>query len=330
MKGSKLIINFVIPEGRKYKSYSLFNGDIDNEWWLFNCGEWAWIVQTYHRLIKYSIEGLSVSSSAKPVSDSINVIFSDDYLNLKNKADYYCAVVILDRFVFYPGNLSIVQNKEHSLPFRFKYVTHWSQAGLVPKDNTIKNKVIKIGFFGLPANSIDLLELANDIENKDVELIIAGPKSWNDYSEIDIAIGIRCFSGKRYNQKPPTKLLNAWRAGVPFIGGVDSAYSQVGENKKNYIRVNNRVELVEAIDVIINDSVFSKNLIDNGFDEFKKYSNKNIEKEWLDLLFNEEVNFNNWKRKSNFQRNTLTYFSFLYYNYLRFIRRVKLMLGLYN
>ncbi|ANS84198.1 hypothetical protein VSVS12_00381 [Vibrio scophthalmi] len=331
MSKIKYSINFVIPSDGKYENYKSFRGDIDKEWELFNCGEWAWIIQTYHRLIQCQNSHFTITKSEKPDINAVNIIFSDDYIKLSNKKNFYCAVIVQDRFVFYPGDLTIVQNRAHRLFFDYQYMTLWSQAGLIKKQNKLSSDdKIRIGFFGLPENSIDLVKIVDEIGHSNLEVAVASQSSWNDYSKIDIAVGIRDFSGKSHIQKPPTKLLNAWNAGVPFIGGADSAYSQVGEHLKNYICVTNKDELTSAINFIVESPRVSTQLIENGSKEFEKYSNRSLESEWVKLLNSEIVKFKKWKRKPYFRRYVSNRVRSFFYNYLRVKRRVNMLMGRYK
>lgn len=314
--------NFVIPLNGKYSNHSEFKGDIDKEWWYFNNGQWAWIIQTYHRLKNDPRISNLITYSNETKVECINIIFSDDYIVLKEKHKYYCMVILQDRRVFFPGNFNITQNKNHLIPFSYQCITLWSQAGLIekmPKD--IDEDNINIGFFGLDANSekIDVI-LHNGIKDKKINFLSFGPNNWNDYSNVDVVIAIRDFKQHRHIQKPPTKLLNAWKGKVPFIGGSDTAYSDLGINGINYLRVETPDELITQLKELIGNSEFRNKLIKNGEIAFQSYTNDKISEEWISCL--NQQNYNEWQKKWNIIKKANVLKSYIYYNFLRLKRRI--------
>jgi hypothetical protein len=64
---------------------------------------------------------------------------------------------------------------------------------------------------------------------------------------VDIVIAIRDFSRARHLSKPATKLYNAWLAGVPLIGGSDSAFSAEGNPGTDYLVARSPGELLWQI-----------------------------------------------------------------------------------
>ncbi len=321
-------INFVIPNKGNYENYySDFDGDIDNNWRFFINGEWAWIIQTYHRLIDY---GVMVQHQESPLEECINVIFANDYVELKNKNEFYCIVITLDRVVFFPGDLNVIQNKSQKIPFRKKYIPHWSQCGIIPSSDTIpKNDRFKIGFFGLPTNSINLISTLTEEFSDEAEMFTFGPDNWNDYSHVDLAVGIRDFKGKHIH-KPPTKLLNAWKAGVPFIGGGDSAYEQVGTNGFDYIRVQSKKELKEKIRYLMNSKEARHLLSMRGKESFSQYSDRSLVFEWEKLLFAEREKFQIWSKSSLVTKSVHVELRRVFFNYLRIKRRLLMAIGKYK
>lgn len=323
-------INFVIPKTGKYSNYSLFQGDLNKQWQLISNGQWAWIIQTFHRLNECPLSDLTITSSERALEEHINVIFVDDYLDLASKFKYYCIVIILDRYVYFPGDLNVVQNKSHKLPFFSKYIPHWSQAGLIPKNGrvfTSKNK-INIGFFGLVENSANLNSALEDRYANRVKVNMAGPNNWNDYSTTDLVIAIRGFDKCTHNQKPPTKLFNAWAAGVPFIGGADSAYEQVGVDGINYLKATTEMELFKCIDLLIESPELRQKLIENGRLAFENYNNKKITSCWNGLLSNVD-DYDNWKKRSLIARKINIALRAGYYNWLRIKRKILIVISRY-
>jgi hypothetical protein len=326
-------VNFVIPKSGKYAEYISFSGDIDENWALFNNGQWAWIIQTYHRMLEFGVncKSLNFITTPTPCKDSINVIYTDDYNRLDNKHNYYCIVIVLDRKVFFPGNTNVIQNKNSVRFVNTEYKTHWSQAGLITRNNNIiKHEILNVGFFGIPNNTVDLAKIIKSAFGGKVKYHEMGPERWNDYSNIDVAIAIRSYDKKTYNNKPPTKLINAWKAGVLFIGGNDSAYDQTGENGVNYLKVSSEKELIINLKYIVENIKFRNDIINNGHNKYlTNYTNEMISNEWI-LFFESQVAlYLSWKQKPHickmFETNVNRFFCF----YLKLLRRFKIAMKIY-
>jgi hypothetical protein len=114
-----------------------------------------------------------------------------------------------------------------------------------------------------------------------IEFVVLPPEACYDLSEIDVLIGIRSFSKFPYDTKPASKLVNAWHAGIPFIGGFDSAFEQMGKPGKDYIQVSSIEEVQDAVLKLKNDPPFYQSIIEEGNAKAKRY--------------NDDVTFNRWE-----------------------------------
>ena len=124
----------------------------------------------------------------------------------------------------------ILQNAKHAarLP-RSTYLPHWPQPGLITRKRERGDRFENVYFFGDPPNLAPELRdpsFSDSLrERLGLNLVIAGSDRWHDYSEADCVIAIRELGTSGFLGKPATKLYNAWMAGVPFIGGGDSAFA---------------------------------------------------------------------------------------------------------
>lgn len=133
-------------------------------------------------------------------------------------------------------------------------------------------------------NNIDPSRLVQDGENLGCRFVFKGEGQWQDMHDIDVLLGIRSFSKKRYDSKPPTKLFNAWHSGIPFIGGYDSAYVQVGVPGDNYLRVSSYDELIAAILELKNNIHLYRQLVENGRVAATAYTPESITDMWIHFL----------------------------------------------
>lgn len=172
----------------------------------------------------------------------------------------------------------------------------WPQPGLIPRDNARGCSVKTIGYFGREINYYSrifhkpsgffkvrdaVLRVANTLG---LLLIERGPNNWNDFHDIDIVIGIRSFDTNNYDTKPPSKLINSWLAGIPFIGGYDSAFCQIGSPGKDFIRVTNEKELLYNLDLLSRDPIYYDNFVSRGKLMSEKFTRQSIIDRWVEVV----------------------------------------------
>lgn len=150
-------------------------------------------------------------------------------------------VAVAADFLPHPGaQVQILQNAAHvrRLPGTI-FMPHWPQPNLVPR-NPLRGPVVETAaFFGDPSNlapEIASGEFSARLERETgVHLEMRGADRWHDFSDVDVVLAIRNFSRAAHLGKPATKLYNAWLAGVPLIGGHDSAFAAEGNPGTDYL-----------------------------------------------------------------------------------------------
>lgn len=130
-----------------------------------------------------------------------------------------------------------------------------------------------------------------------------GSNQWHDYSNVDAVIAIRDFSRSRQLHKPATKLYNAWLAGVPFIGGNDSAYRSDGRPGIDYLVAQSPKQVLEHLRKLKEDTVFRTHLIQNGIESGKKLCRSATLERWKSLIQETLPTLAfQWQKKSPSQR----------------------------
>lgn len=318
-----------MSERPEFQGWDAVIHDVHAHWQKFVRSEWAWLVQTFYELEK---AGLSVTASAKPQVSKINVIHADDYLVLEDKVDFFAAVVIADRRVYFPGNCLLVQNREQLVGAASYCIPHWNQPGLIPRagEKASPDDTFHIAFAGIPANTVRLEELlARENFDRPVRFSALAPDKWNDFSHIDALVAVRDFEGKRHPEKPPTKLFNAWCAGVPFIGGMDSAYEQVGRPGVNYLQVSTWQQLVEAIAKLQDQAVW-ESLVHEGAKASESYGRDNIRDTWIEVLSGPiQQQFYDWENSSQRRKKVSVWVHWFRFNTMRIRRRYLMWRGQY-
>ena len=133
-----------------------------------------------------------------------------------------------------------------------------------------------------------------------MKFIVRGPNNWNDYSDIDVVVAVRDFRPtKKYENKPPSKLFNAWLANSVFIGGGDSAYRQVGAPGEDYLVAQKEEDLKRHLVRLREDPKYGVALIERGWERVKGVgSRESTSRRWQDVL-NTEIRgaYEDWRRQ---------------------------------
>jgi hypothetical protein len=210
------------------------------------CMMHAWVWPLYCRLRD---RNLSVSFSYSLLPDAVNFIHGEVaryQLSATDLRRHYIVGIRADFRPFPFSNIEVVQNKL-SVKGRAFYMPHFSQPGLLPR-GAKRNVVENVCFSGQIENfDVDVQRFEHDLAKLGCRFVYRKVGEWQDMEDIDVLLGFRSLSRENYNTKPPTKLFNAWLAGIPFIGGFDSACEQVGTPGKDYIQVYTYEELIRMI-----------------------------------------------------------------------------------
>ena len=250
---------------------------------VFTRGDLNWCLQTYFILSRQNKIALKCTNTL--CDDSINIVHSDQLLKLKGNPSQFLVCVRAD----YPkrrwAHYHIVQNQKQ-LGSDTSYVPHWVQPGLIKRDEN-RQGVKRVAYAGeiLNGNLAGSVKTWEDLFSPhDIEFVTLAGGSWHDLKDIDVLIGIRSFNSQTYDSKPPTKLFSAWHANIPFIGGHDSAFLQVGTPGIDYLLASTPEEAVNAVLKLRDNKDLYISLIENSKEKVEKYNENSIAKEWLEIL----------------------------------------------
>lgn len=210
-------------------------------------GRSAWIFQSWTRLRQ---AGLALPLSPDLPDAGLAVLHSDDFAQFDRRrlpASLWTVVCRADRPPVWRADFEIVQNPRQADNRRTFYVHHWPQPGLLPRDPARGAALRNVAYFGMfkqlpPA--LQSPEWAQQLRTRGLNWLTPGgdtptaPLDQNrihDYSTIDVVIALRDPRRTVADHKPPTKLLNAWLAGVPAIVGPESAYRALRTDALDFI-----------------------------------------------------------------------------------------------
>jgi hypothetical protein len=275
----------------------------------------GWCLQSYS--ILSARKNLSLTCSNKLIRDAINIVHSAQLAELNAKAYHFIVCVQAD-FPARPwSHYHLVQNKTQLRRNTF-FLPLWIQPGLIQRDNS-RNSVQTVAYTGIVYNgNMAATEklwkeyfLPYGIE---FNTLVTG--AWNDLHNVDVLIGIRSFDSKTYNRKPVSKLLNAWHAQIPFIGGYDSAYRQIGIPGQDYLIAKTMKEAVAAVLRLRDDKELYAKLVANGRNRAMDFTNERIAEQWEQALKGPV-----YKRYENWKKRTL--YELIMFNLLRALPLIK-------
>ena len=261
-----------------------------------------WLIQTYLRLRD---KGLNVHLSNEMPDNGILVAHADNVSlkflskNFRSLNPQLLIVTIrADRLEWRPliSDVELLQNGKYANNYDSFFIPYWPQIGLIPRDESrdteIRNIVFKGGFGSLNADFLkedwqNYLKTRNlnfimntEAENKDYP-------NWFDYSYADIVLAVRpqFGDGGFRCDKPASKLVNSWHAGVPAILGAEYAFRELKKSELDFIEVTNVSEAIDAVEFLINNPAVYKKMIANGLNRAQQFSSEKLTELWADILF---------------------------------------------
>ncbi|RLA19215.1 MAG: hypothetical protein DRQ56_05885 [Gammaproteobacteria bacterium] len=285
--------NFIIPESSGYSIAQLEIGECVDLDHIYSLGEFIWALQSY---LVLKANGLAATLSFDLDPLAINLAHGNVLRALQKRSDCFCVSLQADFPHFALAQHHIVQNQEQ-VAANASYVPHWPQPGQVPRDPS-RTGVRRVAYQGARVFSdLDEYRLNSDLKKHGITFEILDEKKWANLSEVDVLVGVRNFGRKHYRRKPPTKLFNAWHAGIPFIGGWDSAYSQIGVPQEDYLQVVTYEELLDCIVRLKDDPDLYKKLVAAGRKKAFSYTSEAVVQRWKYLLDSEIVaRYDEWEK----------------------------------
>ncbi len=274
----------------------------DEYWYGFQHGLYCWILMTYLRLRD---SGLDCRLVEKIPEEGIIVCFGPTLPRGFKPGAKQLIVSIKSDTIEHPyAQIHIVQNpldplfQRERIHWSPQFVPLWPQTGLIGRAADRGDRFENAAFFGHTKREIakELLsqEWASEIEKLGMKWTIQDANEWNDYSGVDVVIGIRRFGDKPFYHKPFSKLINAWRAGVPAILSADSAYSLLKRSDLDYLEARSQGALIEALRRLQRDPALRQAMIDNGLMRARELQVEDVARRWRYVLT--EVAVEEWQR----------------------------------
>ena len=295
-------IYFYIPSDQWPSS---FPEDVEGYWqWqnategTYRSGKYNWTLQTYLQLKSFGSPCLLTASMP---AEGI-VISHRNFLpfGLKPGPKLLLVCIQADRPRHPYAQIHIVQNPEDAgrsfsiLRDPFKqfsekyYIPYWPQPEIKARDPKRGDRFENVGYFGLTYNlAAELREAVwqDQLKSLGLSWYIPSREKWDDYREVDVIVSVRSFSYQgAFLKKPPSKLVNAWHAGVPAILGYESAFRAQRKSNLDYIEVRSPDEVITALKRLKEDQALRQAMVENGYKRAQETNPSQIGKRWKSFL----------------------------------------------
>ena len=249
-------------------------------------GVYAWIVQTFQWLQR---AGFPCELTSEIPTDGIFVAHRKSVPRGFIAPPGVLFVCLRADATFHPyAHLHVVLNRRTlGRWYPSFYMPHWPQPGLLPRDPARGDRWENAAFFGDPASfTSEMTGAAWEETLRELELRwhFVPPEKWHDFREVDVIVAARSFDNHRHENKPPTKLFNAWRAGVPAVLGRESAFQQERRSDLDYLEVHSFGEVIEALRRLKNDPELRRAMAANGLERGKESDPERTTKRWQEFF----------------------------------------------
>jgi hypothetical protein len=247
----------------------------------------CWIYQTWLALAE---SGFPVNlTHSVPSEGTLVALTSSLAADFRPGERVFLIGVVADYLADARAHLHLVQNKAHARRLRnAAFMPLWPHPNLLPRDPARRDRFENVCFFGEKSNLAPELadtrwgtRLRNELG---VDFVICGADRWHDYRAADCVVAVRGFGRSTYVHKPATKLYNAWLAGVPFIGGMDSAYAADGVPGRDFLQAATPDEVFECLRCLQKDPALRKQLVSAGRISGRAFSFDATLERWKRLL----------------------------------------------
>ncbi|MBV9837829.1 MAG: hypothetical protein JO156_06905 [Solirubrobacterales bacterium] len=187
------------------------------------------------------------------------------------------------------------------------YMPYWTQPGLLPRNPDRGEEFVNVAFFGNPGESdpslVDPAWVAR-MGRMGFRFQINQVARWHDYRDVDAVLAVRGFDYQgEWFWKPPTKLFNAWLAGVPAVLGRESAYRAERESELDYIEVRSRAEVEAALMALREKPELRAAIVAQGQQRAQRVNAEAITACWRQFLEHQAYPaYERWRRSSTFAR----------------------------
>jgi hypothetical protein len=262
----------------------------------FAASEDAWVTQTFLRLRR---AGHPVRACDGSTLDGIDLLVvhprhGREALAARRRRRIAVVVTIADKTYGALGADYLVVQNAQELTQRAVAIPHWPQSGLHPRSPD-RVGITRAAYKGRvetlhpdlvdPAWAAELarLGISWSIDDRDLSPE-AALDVWSDYRHTDVVVALRPPGRDERKAKPISKLVNAWRAGVPAILGVEPQYREVRRSDLDYIEVDDAPAALAALATLRDDPDLCARMVAHGSRRAAEFGFEAVTDRWVEAL----------------------------------------------
>lgn len=298
----------------------------------FKSGLDCWILKTYHML--RNLEKAGPIEITDRIHDSGIFIFHRGFfpsgLRPSLKQYFVCVQADYGRYRF--AQYHIHQNPNGPRNFRFSkrsffedslftfvrnhFIPHWNQENIIKRKRERGLVFENICFMGLEKNLPPQFlapSFSEKLKSMGLSLQVnTDPRLWNDYSHADCVISVRDLNSKPHYNKPSSKVVNSFLAGVPVISGSESSAIYLKEKLNAPVEiVKSEDEFIQAVLKIKSNYRHYLNAVEQTDRSLSSYHDESIGDEWCNTLSEIRQLSGKWLRSGSFARKFFYFYSSL-------------------
>ena len=261
----------------------------------------AWIIQTFLRL---QAAGYPISISPVLPASGIVVLLPDremrhSFLRIGSSRLRRLFIVSvradISGFRQFFADAEIVQNGKFADERTSYFVPHWPQPAIIPRAESRGSRIEVVAYKGRTGSLVK--EFRSEawhrrMDDLGVRFVLDSPSSsdlpnWHDYSDIDLVLAVRTDfgDGKLRCEKPASKLINAWHAGVPALLGKEYAYRELRKSPLDFIEVESATEAADAVARLFENPAEYDAMRERGRTRAAEFTPDRIVERWAEVLF---------------------------------------------
>lgn len=236
--------------------------------------------------------GYSCRLSREIKEPAIYVVHPDYYRpSMRKAAGCFLVWVRNDRESNPWAPVEIVQNPRQARPRYDRpcfYVPYFPQIGLIPRDHeTRRDRFETIQYYGRQHNlhrhydnpAFLAWAEANGMQFRaDFD-----PSHWHDYSQVDAVLAVRDYH-HAWPNKPASKLVNCWRAGVPALLGPESCFQAFRRTELDYFEIRSLEQAKRVLLHLKADPALRRQIRENGERRQSEISFDGVTQAWAAVL----------------------------------------------
>lgn len=288
--------------------------DPDDDHDAFRPGELSWVAQTYLRL---RAAGYPVALSSTPPESGLVVFHAKHKHALARAANGRNGLIFVairaDNSSPLLADFEVLQSGRFADDRNRFWIPFWPQPGLLARDPARGTSLRCVAYMGRIENLHPEFrgeQWRRAVAEMGLEWVLRevrfqrgsssrsggsrrsparfdGPEriDWENYRTLDAVIAVRPHEPHLAFAKPASKLINAWRAGVPALVGPEFACREVRRSPDDFLEVAGASEALTALRRLRDDPELYSRIVAAGRERAPDFSFAALTDRWAELLF---------------------------------------------